>query len=122
MWLRAHRRSPRTCALWARIFEGPGQTGTGWPKKVSRRAQAVRARRMGREAEGDRFGPSLQGGLACPQHEIRWPCLTASRAQRTVGCRDHHWWRHALGRDEMSSWHSFWAAQRQENGRSESDE
>ena len=33
------RTSPPTCALWARIFEGPGSTDSGWPKKVSRRLQ-----------------------------------------------------------------------------------
>ena len=33
------RRPSRTCALWARIFEGPVQTDAGCPKKVSRRVQ-----------------------------------------------------------------------------------
>jgi len=32
---------PRTCALWARVSGGPGQTDAGWPKKVSRRVQAA---------------------------------------------------------------------------------
>ena len=41
------RRPSRTCALWARLSEGPVQTDTGWSKKVSRRVQAARAyRRM----------------------------------------------------------------------------
>ena len=54
------RRDPRTCALWARVSEGPGQTDTGWPKKVSRRVQDAPADLgAGRRAEGDRFGPRL---------------------------------------------------------------
>ena len=46
------RRASRTCALWARISEHPGQTDTGGPRKVSRRVQ-----------------DAITDGIACPGAE-----------------------------------------------------
>jgi len=52
------RRPSRTCALWARISEGPVQTDAGCPKKVSRRVQEAPADLgAGSGVEGDRLGP-----------------------------------------------------------------
>ena len=49
-----------SCTLWVRISRVPGQTETGWPKKVSRRAQdAIIDDHPRPEVDGDCFGPCL---------------------------------------------------------------
>jgi len=61
---RDRRRLPRTCTRWARVFGGPVQTDSGWPKKVSRRVQEASAiLRAGGGAQGDCFGLSLLAGV-----------------------------------------------------------
>nr|MBP7164934.1 hypothetical protein [Bacillota bacterium] len=106
------RQNPRTCALWDRVFARPGQTGAGWPKKVSRRVQEPVTRLpSGREPEGDGFGLGLLAGVfvvegfagcdgrrrdprtcplwdrvfACPgQTDAGWPEKVSRRVQEQV--------------------------------------
>ena len=59
--LEGRRRAPRTCALWARISGAPVSSDTGWPKKVSRRAQApISGDPAYAEVCGDCFPDELQ--------------------------------------------------------------
>ena len=58
------RTSPWTCALWARVFGGPGQTDAGWPKRVSRRVQAAAIDDTAHpEPRGDCLGPGALAGV-----------------------------------------------------------